>query len=275
MKTHKKIKDHFLTKEVFSLVRHDEGVLRTTPKLTDALLSKYYDSEQYASHNNVQGVLGFVYTFISKQMLKIKFRIIKRHIKNNGLVVDFGCGKGDFVSYVKGQNIKAVGVENNRSALEVCKKRQLNVLDSISNIKSEINVITFWHSFEHLSKPEKIITAIKNYTNKDSIVVIALPNFKSFDAKYYDKFWAAYDVPRHRFHYSKFGIKQTMKKLGFQCVNTKPMFFDALYISMISEKFKNNKLFFVKGLVVGVISNFVGFFNSNYSSNIFVFKKAI
>ena len=275
MKIEKKIKDHFLTKESFNLVKHDEGVLRTIPDLSDNALSKYYQSEQYASHNRVKGFLGSLYVFFSRQMLKFKFGTIKRYIKEEGLVVDFGCGNGDFLSYLSAQNKKVIGIENNKRAVELCEKRQIKVLSSIFSVQSKINVITFWHSFEHLSNPEKVIKAVKKQTDKDSVVVVALPNYKSFDAKYYDRFWAAYDVPRHRFHYSKLGIKQTMKKFGFQCVKTKPMFLDAFYISMISEKYKNNKLFFVKGFVVGMMSNLFAFFNSNYSSSLFVFKKSI
>jgi len=275
MKIEKKIKDHFLTKESFSLIKYDKGVLRTMPDLSEKALSKYYESEQYASHNRVRGFLGSLYVFFSRMMLKFKFGTIKRYLKKEGLVVDFGCGNGDFVSYVSAQNKKVIGIENNKRAVEVCEKKQIKVLSSVSSVQSKINVITFWHSFEHLSNPEKVIKAVKKHTDKDSVVVVALPNYKSFDAKHYDRFWAAYDVPRHRFHYSKNGIKQTMKKFGFQCVKTKPMFLDAFYISMISEKYKSNKLFFIKGFVVGIISNLLGFFNSNYSSSLFVFKKSI
>ena len=275
MKIEKKIKDHFLTKESFSLIKYDKGVLRTMPDLSEKALSKYYESEQYASHNRVRGFLGSLYVFFSRMMLKFKFGTIKRYLKKDGLVVDFGCGNGDFVSYVSAQNKKVIGIENNKRAVEVCEKKQIKILSSVSSVQSKINVITFWHSFEHLSNPEKVIKAVKKHTDDDSVIVVALPNYKSFDASYYDRFWAAYDVPRHRFHYSKFGIKQTMKKFGFQCVKTKPMFLDAFYISMISEKYKSNKLFFIKGFVVGIISNLLGFFNSNYSSSLFVFKKSI
>ena len=275
MKIEKTIKDHFLTNENFTLVKHDKGVLRTMPDLSDIALSKYYESEKYASHNRVRGFLGSLYVLFSRMMLKFKFGTIKRHLEKEGLVVDFGCGNGDFLSYVSAQNKKVIGIENNKRAVEVCEKKQIKVLSSVSSVQSKINVITFWHSFEHLSNPEKVIKAVKKHTDNDSVVVVALPNYKSFDARYYDRFWAAYDVPRHRFHYSKTGIKQTMKKFGFQCVKTKPMFLDAFYISMISEKYKNNKLFFVKGFVVGMISNLFAIFNSNYSSSLFVFKKSI
>ena len=128
MKIEKKIKDYFLTKDNFTLVKHDKGVLRTMPDLSDTALSKYYESEQYASHNRVKGFLGSVYVFFSRLMLKFKFGTIKRYLKKEGLVVDFGCGNGDFVSYVSAQNKKVIGIENNKRAVEVCEKNDRAII---------------------------------------------------------------------------------------------------------------------------------------------------
>lgn len=269
------IKDYFLTREDFSLVRYKKGVLKTEPDLDEKALSRYYDSNQYASHNTSPGFFGFLYSFFSKQMLRVRFNTIKKHIKKDSLIVDFGCGKGDFVSHLVNKNHNAVGIEKNQKAIKQCSKRNLKVESSLKSLNKKIDMITFWHSFEHLSSPKKIIKEIKHFANSNITIAIALPNYKSYDAKHYKSFWAAYDVPRHRFHYSVFGIKQTMKDFGFECIKTKAMCLDSFYISMVSEKYKNNKLFFFKGFVVGFLSNFLAFFNSNYSSSVFIFKKAV
>ena len=92
---------------------------------------------------------------------------------------------------------------------------------------------------------------------------------------YYGSGWAAFDVPRHRFHFSPNGLKSAMADFGFKPVNTHPLYLDAFYISMISEKYKNNKLYFLFGILIGLISNVMGLFNSNYSSTAFIFKKGI
>lgn len=275
MKQDLKIKDHFLSNEVFNVVEHSEGVLKTHPDLDEKTLDKYYDSSQYSSHYNIGGFIGFLYSLSAYIMLRFKFRVLAKHINKESLIVDFGCGKGGFLSYLKKKKYTVVGVDSNKKARDKCLRKNLNTYKSINNFKENIDTITFWHSFEHVSSPNEILDQIINQSKNNLTVVIALPNYRSFDAKHYGAFWAAYDVPRHRFHYSVSGIKKLMKSYGFECLETKPMLLDAFYISIMSEKYKKSKLSFVKGIMVGLISNLLGLFTSSYSSSVFVFKKTI
>ena len=275
MKKDLKIKDHFLSKEVFNVVEHSEGVLKTQPDLDEKTLDKYYDSSQYSSHYNIGGFIGFLYSLSAYIMLRHKLRVLAKYINKESLIVDFGCGKGGFLSYLKKKKYTVVGVDSNKKARDKCLEKNLKTYKSINDFKENIDAITFWHSFEHVSKPNEIIDQIINQSKNNLTVVIALPNYRSFDAKHYGAFWAAYDVPRHRFHYSARGIKKLMKSYGFECLKTKPMLLDAFYISIMSEKYKKSKLSFVKGIMVGLISNLSALYTSNYSSSVFVFKKTI
>jgi 2-polyprenyl-3-methyl-5-hydroxy-6-metoxy-1,4-benzoquinol methylase len=275
MKQDLKIRDHFLSNEVFNVVEHGEGVLKTQPDLDENTLKKYYDSSQYSSHNNIGGFIGFLYSLSARIMLRFKFRALTKHINKESLIVDFGCGTGGFVSFLKKKKYNVVGVDSNKKARDMCLEKNLTTYKSIKDFKENIDTITFWHSFEHVSNPNEILNQITSQSKDNLTVVIALPNYRSSDAKYYGMFWAAYDVPRHRFHYSATGIKKLMKSHGFECLKTKPMLLDAFYISIMSEKYKKSKLSFVKGIVVGLISNLSALYTSNYSSIVFVFKKTI
>ena len=275
MKQDLKIRDHFLTKEIFNVFEHSEGVLKTQPDLDEKTLKKYYDSSQYSSHNNIGGFIGFLYSLSARIMLRFKFRVLAKHINKESLIVDFGCGTGGFMSSLKNKKYNVVGVDSNKKARDKCLEKKLTTFKSIKDFKENIDAITFWHSFEHVSNPNEILNQIINQSKNKLTVVIALPNYRSFDAKHYSAFWAAYDVPRHRFHYSTRGIKKLMKSYGFECLKTKPMLLDAFYISIMSEKYKKSKLSFFKGIVVGLISNLSALYTSNYSSIVFVFKKTI
>ena len=275
MKQDLKIKDHFLSNEFFNVVKHSEGMLKTHPDLDEKTLDKYYDSSQYSSHYNIGGFIGFLYSLSAYIMLRFKFKVLAKHINKESLIVDFGCGKGGFLSYLKKKKYTVVGVDSNKKARDKCLKKNLKTYKSINDFKDNIDAITFWHSFEHVSNPGEILDQIINQSKNSLTVVIALPNYTSFDAKHYGAFWAAYDVPRHRFHYSATGIKKLMKSYGFECLKTKPMLLDAFYISIMSEKYKKSKLSFVKGVMVGLISNILALFSSSYSSSVFVFKKTI
>ena len=268
-----KIKDQLVTGEDFMVSEHMDGVLVTKPVLSEKDLFKYYDSSKYISHNKGRGLFNGLFEFFSKWMLRKKFNMIKPYVKQNSLVADFGCGTGKFLSYVSKKGLNAVGVENNPTAIKSCRLKKLKTYKSLNDIKQNINLISFWHSFEHVSNYNEILTQSNKLLVKDGFVLIAVPNFMSYDANHYKDMWAAYDVPRHRYHFSPAGLKSVMDNAGFDFIKKHPLLLDSYYISMLSEKYKKSKLFFLKGLIVGFVSNFSAIFTSNYSSSAFVFKK--
>ena len=275
MKTPIKIKDHFLSKEIFVVSAYKSGVLKTEPNLNSKQLQKYYNSDKYLSHSKSNSFFGKIYSRASTLMLYSKYKMIKKHINHKSNIVDFGCGKGDFVLKLSNKGYSCFGVENNELAISQLKKQNIKHYRSIEELSKKIDFIMFWHSLEHISNYELVLDNLKSLTSKNAKVLIALPNYLSFDARYYGSGWAAFDVPRHRFHFSPNGLKAVMANFGFKLVNTHPLYLDAFYISMISEKYKNNKLYFLSGILIGLFSNLIGLFNSNYSSSAFIFKKAI
>ena len=275
MKTPIKIKDHFLSKETFVVSDYKPGVLKTEPNLNSKELQKYYNSDKYLSHSKSSSFFGKIYSKASTLMLSSKYKMIEKHINHKSNIVDFGCGKGDFVLKLSNKGYNCSGVENNELAISQLKKQNIKHHKSIDELTKKIDFIMFWHSLEHISNYESVLDSLKSLTSKNAKVLIALPNYLSFDAMYYGSGWAAFDVPRHRFHFSPNGLKSVMADFGFKLVNTHPLYLDAFYISMISEKYKNNKLYFLFGILIGLISNVMGLFNSNYSSSAFIFKKAI
>ena len=275
MKPPIKIKDHFLSKESFVVSHYKSGILKTEPNLNSKELQKYYNSDKYLSHSKSNSFLGKIYSKASTLMLSIKYKMIKKHIDHKSNIVDFGCGKGDFVLKLSDKGYRCFGVENNELAISQLESQNIKHYKSIEELTKKIDFIMFWHSLEHVSNYESVLDSLKSLTSKNAKVLIALPNYLSFDARYYGSGWAAFDVPRHRFHFSPNGLKSVMADFGFKLVNTHPLYLDAFYISMISEKYKNNKLYFFSGILIGLISNLIGLFNSNYSSSAFIFKKAI
>ena len=275
MKIPIKIKDHFLTKESFVVSNYKPGVLKTEPSLNSKELKKYYNSDKYLSHSKSNTFFGKIYSKASSLMLSSKYNMIKKHINHKSNIVDFGCGKGEFVLKLTNKGYTCFGVENNDLAISQLKKQNIKHYKSFQGLTKKTDLIMFWHSFEHVSNYESVLNSLKSLTSKNAKVLIALPNYLSFDARYYGSGWAAFDVPRHRFHFSPKGLKSVMADFGFKLVNTHPLYLDAFYISMISEKYKNNKLYFLFGILIGLISNLIALFNSNYSSSVFVFKKTI
>ena len=133
--------------------------------------------------------------------------------------------------------------------------------------------ITAWHSIEHVHELEKTISRMYDLLDEKGTIIIGVPNYLSFDARYYKEFWAAYDVPRHLWHFDKKSLKEVFENKGIKLVKSSPMILDAYYVSLLSESYKKSTFKILKSVFVGTISNTLALFTKEYSSNIFVFKK--
>lgn len=266
-------KDFLVSGEKFKLVPVAEtDILRTYPVPEN--LSSYYQSEDYISHTDSKsGVTNKIYQLVKRYMLNQKLNWISQ-FKSTGKLLDVGAGTGDFLLSAKKRGWEVSGVEPTRSARELALLKNLNLHDSISKLENEqFDVISLWHVLEHIPDLENEISRLNELLKKDGILVIAVPNFKSHDAKYYKEFWAAYDVPRHLWHFSQTGIKDLFSQFDLNLISTKALVFDAYYVSLLSEKNKTGSSNFLKALYRGWVSNNRAKTTSEYSSLVYFFQK--
>ncbi|WP_459210235.1 class I SAM-dependent methyltransferase [Aquimarina rhabdastrellae] len=271
-----KCKDYTVTGEQFELVYNEKlDMLVTSPKPETKELGKYYESEDYISHTDgTRSLFEKVYQIVKKYALQQKINLIESFLSKKGNILDIGAGTGDFLTVAKKNNWNVSGVEPNTSAIELAQKKGV-ILDQTTSIfkDNEVDVITMWHVLEHVPDLDQQIKEIKRILKKGGYAFIAVPNFKSYDANYYKEFWAAYDVPRHLWHFSKNSIEKLFSREGFVLQKIKPMKFDSYYVSLLSEKYKNGKMNFIKAFIIGFLSNFKGMSSKEYSSHIYILKK--
>lgn len=270
-----KIKDHFLTQEIFEIKETaTKGVFRTTPIPTN--LDSYYASTNYISHHQDSGTLKEkLYKFLQTFNLKYKRNILLDNLQQNAKILDYGCGAGEFLKFIE-NDFKPYGFEPNDAARLSAEKKtkKTKVIKDLDYIENEsLNAITLWHVFEHIDNQEEMLQEFHNKLINKGLLIIAVPNPTSFDAKLYKEFWAAYDVPRHIYHFSKNGMENLMNNEKWKIKKIKPLLLDSFYISMLSEKYKKSSLFWLKGLFYGTISNFKALKNQEYSSLIYIIEK--
>ena len=135
------------------------------------------------------------------------------------------------------------------------------------------NIITLWHVLEHTEEPKKKLEDLTAILPTNGYIVLALPNYKSLDCKYYKQYWAGYDVPRHLWHFSLTGIQELIKETELKLTTTKPLPFDAYYVAFLSEKFQGNKFRIIKAILIASISNMAALFTKEWSSRVYILKK--
>ena len=269
------VKDYLVTHEEFTLIFNSEKeMLLTDPQPITNELYKYYESDDYISHtDSKKGITSFLYQIIKKIALQNKLNLIISLKKNASNVLDIGAGTGDFLKYIKSKNRTVFGIEPNKKARELAFKKGINLEESIANLKGKtFDVITLWHVLEHVPNLEITIQKIEELLSTNGVLIIAVPNFNSFDAAYYKNYWAAFDAPRHLWHFSR----NTMKKLFSDKLilqQTKPMIFDSFYVSLLSEKNKTGKQNLIKAFFIGLLSNISALKSKEYSSLIYCYKK--
>ncbi|MBC7556563.1 MAG: class I SAM-dependent methyltransferase [Chryseobacterium sp.] len=272
-----KITDHFLTQENFEIKETKiTGVFKTFPIPAD--LQPYYDSENYISHHQDSGSFKEkFYKYLQGFNLNYKKNILSKFIQTGTKILDYGCGAGEFLKFIEG-DFQTMGFEPNESARNSAYKKitKTKIISDLNSIENEsLDAITLWHVFEHIENQDEIINQFHQKLKQGGILIIAVPNPSSFDAKHYGKFWAAYDVPRHIFHFTKAGMENLFKSKNekWQLKKICPLLLDSFYISMLSEKYKKSGLFWLKGFIFGAISNFKASKNHEYSSLIYIIEK--
>jgi 2-polyprenyl-3-methyl-5-hydroxy-6-metoxy-1,4-benzoquinol methylase len=189
--------------------------------------------------------------------------------------LDIGAGTGDFLKLAKDNGWDVKGVEPNDGASNLARKKNIEICETIDKLSGEtFDVVTLWHVLEHLPDLEIITKKIEDLIKPGGILIVAVPNFKSYDAKYYKNYWAAYDTPRHLWHFSKTAMRGIFSNT-MKLIKIKPMIFDSFYVSLLSEKYKSGKVFSVKALFIGLWSNILALNSKEYSSHIYCYKKDI
>lgn len=266
-------KDYMVSGETFSIVkRPGQSYLETQP--VPESLESYYESDAYVSHTDAKdSFFEKAYQVVKQITLKQKVGSIGKPNSSKSKLLDFGAGTGDFLQVAENKGWKVYGVEPNEQARKLAKKKGLDLLSSLEESKaSQFDVITLWHVLEHVPNLKETLNQLQTLLKPGGILVIAVPNYKSWDAKKYKEFWAAYDVPRHLWHFDREAMKQLFPK-SLQQIKTKPMWFDAFYVCLLSEKYRAGKTNWLKGGFNGLRSNLSACFTKEFSSIVYYYQK--
>jgi SAM-dependent methyltransferase len=275
-----KVQDHSVTKEEFVIWQCGACTLRFTQDVPDEdAIGPYYQSQDYISHSNTdKGLLNKLYQRVRKLTLEQKAKLIISHTKNKGRILDIGAGIGAFLSVMKEKGWEIRGIEPDEVARKNAKNLfglELEQPEELYNLQpGSYDAITLWHVLEHVHRLHDYVEQLKNLLAEKGKIFIAVPNYTSVDAAAYRNYWAAYDVPRHLYHFSPKSIESLIGQHGLKLVEKKPMWFDSFYISLLSSKYHKGSTSWIGAGVNGLRSNLTALANKDRcSSLIYIIEK--
>lgn len=239
---HLTAQDHTTTGETFALVKCTGcELIITTPRPTATDIGRYYESDQYISHTSASTTwFDKAYQKVRSLNLETKQRLIERY-QRAGRILDYGCGTGQFFAHMKkkgwtGDAIEPSPPARQRASIETDQPIHANW----STIPSHpYQVITLWHVLEHVHDLPGTLQQLKTHLADTGTLFIAVPNHRAHDANQYQQHWAAYDVPRHLWHFHQTAMQQLLTVHGFRLVEVCPMKWDAYYVSLLSEGYRS------------------------------------
>ena len=267
--------DYTVSHKRFDICECKNCTLRFTQNVPAAdEIAPYYQSENYISHSDTnKGLINTLYHKVRSRTLVQKRKMIQKLTgKSTGGILDVGGGTGAFLNTMRQAGWQTTGLEPDETARKKALELYSLNLESSEKLFSlplqSFDAITMWHVIEHVHKLHAYIKKLKELLKPDGKLFIAVPNYTCYDEKTYGEFWAAYDVPRHLYHFSPASMKTLLSSHAIEVNNIKPMWYDSFYVSMLSEKYKTGESNFLKAFIVGCISNFKAMFNKEKCSSV-------
>ena len=273
--------DFTVSHEKFDIWECADCTVRFTQDVPDMEgIGAYYKAEAYISHTDTnKGLVNRLYHYVRSITMKQKKAFVEKETGlRNGSLLDIGAGTGAFTTVMQKAGWSVTGLEPDEAARENAKSLHGVELQPSSDLfllsENSFDAVTMWHVLEHVHDLHGYWKRIARLLKETGVFIVAVPNYTSYDAQAYGAYWAAWDVPRHLYHFSPKSMEVLAKQYGFQITQHIPMVFDSYYVSMLSEKYKTGKNRNLSAFTIGLESNQRAARNpKKYSSVIYIMKK--
>lgn len=255
-------KDYVASNKHFNLFLDVKTNIVWTSLAEDHNYNKYYENENYHPHNKKKGIMSLFYKLSQNIMFNYKLKVLQKTLRPSSIILDYGSGDGNFAKFLKKKKISVLAYD------PITNK---HITSQVTD--NQYDMIMMWHVLEHIPDIYEAIVTLEKKLKHNGALVVAVPNRDCFDSRAYGKHWAAWDVPRHLYHFNHNSLQNLMKENGFSLISRHPLWLDSYYISYLSAKYKKSIFPWINAIVIGSISNILALFTSKYSSSFYIFRK--
>jgi len=199
------------------------GVLDPRPGPEE--LGRLYEKEYFDSHYSERLPVGSpeMQRRLSQQSHRLRFF---KPLKKEGLVVDIGCGMGYFLHAARLSGYRVHGVDlSDYAASYITGELQIPVavgpIDAIEFGERSVDVLTLWHSLEHMRHPLQSLGHMTRWLKQDGLLVIEVPNHEGTDAVKMGPDWPDWDLPYHLYHFAPRSLRALLTAIGFEVIREK------------------------------------------------------
>jgi 2-polyprenyl-3-methyl-5-hydroxy-6-metoxy-1,4-benzoquinol methylase len=256
------VKDFTVSGETFPVLHCNGCQARFTQGIPDAAeIGNYYRSESYISHTDTRkGLVNRLYHLVRSYTLGSKLRMVRRDAgMRTGTLLDYGSGTGAFLDTMRKGGWTVSGLEPDEEARARAKELHGLDLQGPENLAglgtASFDAVTLWHVLEHVHDLHNTLDHLVRVLKPGGMLFIAVPNYTSGDAVHYGEYWAAWDVPRHLYHFSPSSMRGLLERHGMIVQGTRRMWFDSFYVSMLSERYKRGRGAILRAFAEGFLSN--------------------
>lgn len=205
-------------------------------------LSARYHASDYegGSYDAKEKVWHRIITPLLSMLENGKLQYFKKLDKKNTRILEIGSGKGRFVKSMTSKGYSVFGIEPSKRSFQVARSLgcdtvyncTIDQMPDIPKLQQKFDVIILWHVLEHLEKPGENLLLLKNYLSQNGRIIIAVPNFDSWQSVGGKADWYHLDPSRHLSHFTPRSIAILAEKSSME---SKRIYFNSFYQDFIGE----------------------------------------
>lgn len=198
--------------------------------------------------------------FENGQTREIK-KIIKWK-KNNFCVVEYGCGVGQLIATLSDETgVKVTGYDFSSRAVSIAQENNLNVYQAFTAAGIKESRVDFLYALQligHIPDVNQFIKDINIKLNIGGIVLLGLPNTRSFGFWLFRNKWKGLDTPRILHQFNPITLKYLLENNGFEILKIKTDTFYTTSFKLKSGYMLNDKHWSSNKFIEIIFRNFFG-----------------